>query len=142
MAVNTLETALNVLLLTLVADILPSFLSDGSFSAKFISSLMGPDAELSSNKAREKQRYFHQIRERTWGRTVLLTEKGMLGLGPKDSQPGDHIYVTQNCSTPIVLRKFSDGYFTWIGDAYIHKLNIAEEMGARRENTAVDITIR
>jgi hypothetical protein len=138
--VNKLDYVLSALPCTILGGTF-NFLPGGI--SKFMLSLTAPDAEMSSEQAGERNDYFHEMEERTWGRTLLLTEKRMLGLGPKESRPGDHIYFTPNFGGHIVLRKLSDGFFTWIGDAYIHKADIVEEeMRAKGDDIASDITIR
>jgi hypothetical protein len=56
----------------------------------------------------------------TWGRSLLITEPGDLGLGPTSTQSGDVVAFIRNTKVPFILRPAQDGYFSLVGEAYIH----------------------
>lgn len=54
-------------------------------------------------------------------RSLLVTERGYIGLGPSKVEDGDLITIIYGCSVPLVLRKKGDHYIL-IGEAYVHGL--------------------
>ncbi|CAJ2511112.1 Uu.00g067370.m01.CDS01 [Anthostomella pinea] len=52
-------------------------------------------------------------------RRFLVTEKGYMGLGPRDSRVGDHVLVLQGHRAPIVARRRGDRWRT-VGESYVH----------------------
>ena len=54
-------------------------------------------------------------------RTLVLTQKGYLGLGPTKAQKGDLVCVLYGCSVPVILRKEGQGH-RFIGESYVHGL--------------------
>ncbi|KAF2997712.1 hypothetical protein E8E13_006795 [Curvularia kusanoi] len=62
------------------------------------------------------------------GRAFCRTEQhGLLGWVPKNSVVGDVVAVLTGGSMPIVLRPH-DGYYTVVGDAYVHGIMDGESM--------------
>jgi len=69
--------------------------------------------------------FFKQVYQRTWGRTVIITQHGHLGLAPQGTKVGDEIWVLWGCAAPIILRRDMQGTCEgdtcrWLGDAYVH----------------------
>ena len=58
---------------------------------------------------------------RTWARTLVLTKKGYLGLGPRRARGGDLVCILYGCSVPVIIRKYGQGY-RFVGESYIHGL--------------------
>jgi hypothetical protein len=56
-----------------------------------------------------------------YGRTVVKTEKGFLGLGPDFSAKGDVVAILPGLNTPALLRPRDDEKksYMWIGDVWI-----------------------
>jgi len=81
---------------------------------------LGPESD--SIWPRNRKTYFRDVRDRTWGRTILRSAKGLLGLCPREIRQGDCIYIIEGCSVPIILRKNQDSSYAWTGDAYIHNM--------------------
>ncbi|KAH6644634.1 heterokaryon incompatibility protein-domain-containing protein [Boeremia exigua] len=63
------------------------------------------------------------------GRTFCITEKGLMGWIPKNCLPGDCVAVMTGGRVPIILRPH-DGYYTVLGDAYIHGIMDGEAIHA------------
>ena len=57
----------------------------------------------------------------TCARTLVLTRKGYLGLGPTNAQKGDLVCILYGCSVPVIIRKYGQGY-RFVGESYIHGL--------------------
>jgi hypothetical protein len=53
-------------------------------------------------------------------RVLILTEMGLLGMGPLESQAGDVVWVLAGSRTPVLLRKATEGRWKLIGEVYIH----------------------
>ena len=51
-------------------------------------------------------------------RRPFLSQRGYVGLGPADMQPGDIIYVLLGSTVPYVLRPSGSSCFTFVGEAY------------------------
>ncbi|KAH7165242.1 heterokaryon incompatibility protein-domain-containing protein [Dactylonectria macrodidyma] len=63
---------------------------------------------------------------RSW--TLIETEKGYLGLGPKQTMPGDLVVVLKGSDVPVILRK--DGcHFLHVGTSFILGLMDGELSG-------------
>jgi hypothetical protein len=63
---------------------------------------------------------------RTW--SLVETEDGYLGLGPKGSKPGDVVAVLKGCDVPVVLRRNTD-HFKHVGTSFILGLMDGELAG-------------
>ena len=57
----------------------------------------------------------------TCARTLVLTKKGYLGLGPTNAQKGDLVCILYGCSVPVIIRKYGQDY-RFVGESYIHGL--------------------
>lgn len=70
----------------------------------------------------DRPEFCRQVYQRTWGRTVVLTQHMHLGLAPQGTREGDEVWILYGCSTSVVLRRDERGgeLRIWVGDAYIH----------------------
>jgi hypothetical protein len=51
----------------------------------------------------------------------VRTAMGYIGLVPRDTQPGDVLFLLQGLNTPFVLRKVKDeNHFLLVGPCYLH----------------------
>lgn len=57
----------------------------------------------------------------TCARTLVLTKKGYLGLGPTNARKGDFVCILYGCSVPVIIRKYGQGH-RYVGESYIHGL--------------------
>jgi hypothetical protein len=74
-------------------------------------------------------------------RRFFVTEKGMLGLGPRTMEEGDVIAVLFGGSVPFVLRPVEEGrYWRLVGDCYVHDIidGQAVEMWRDRDGLTTD----
>lgn len=63
----------------------------------------------------------HPAITRCMYRSFIVTEKGYLGLGSRNTVPfQDHICVLRGGRVPFILRKRRDDYWVFIGEAYVH----------------------
>jgi hypothetical protein len=54
-------------------------------------------------------------------RSFIVTEKGYLGLGSRHAVAGrDYVCVLRGGDVPFILRKRVDGYWTFVGESYVH----------------------
>ncbi len=53
-------------------------------------------------------------------RRFLITEKGYMGLGPRETQVGDRIVILQGHRAPVVARQATSKHWRVVGDSYIH----------------------
>ena len=61
------------------------------------------------------------IIQSTCARTLVLTKKGYLGLGPTNARKGDFVCILYGCSVPVIIRKYGQGH-RYVGESYIHGL--------------------
>ena len=62
------------------------------------------------------------------GRKFFITQGGSIGLAPIDSSPGDIIAVLLGAPVPHLLRKRSDGLYTFIGECYVYGIMNGEAL--------------
>lgn len=68
---------------------------------------------------------FHRA---SWGRTLFITKKGYLGLGPYTIRPGDQVVILKGGRTPYIWRKKRDHYVL-VGECYVHGIMHGEVFG-------------
>lgn len=61
-------------------------------------------------------------------RSIIITEKGQLGLAPQASCPGDLVVVFLGCRSPMVLRPEGNSAYIVVGDAYVDGLMTGEAL--------------
>jgi hypothetical protein len=60
-------------------------------------------------------------------RSLIVSEKGYIGLGPAKVQKGDLMCILYGSSVPIILRQ-EDDHFLFVGEAYVHGAMYGEVM--------------
>lgn len=73
--------------------------------------------------------FIRKVRQTIWNRQMFRTQNlKLLGLGPSSAQGeqavqhGDLIFIIKGCSVPVILRKFGEDKYTFIGESYVHGL--------------------
>jgi hypothetical protein len=105
--------------------------------------------QLSKSDEEDLQGYFNAVLSATSNRRLFVTSDGYLGIGPKDTQIGDEVYVIIGSNVPFVLRadapQFRDKenctgedttkptypHFRLIGDCYTHGIMDGEACNAQ-----------
>ncbi len=64
----------------------------------------------------------------SFGRRLLLTSSGNIGLAPSRAAPGDLVVVLLGAPVPHVLRKRDDGGYTLVGECYVHGIMAGEAL--------------
>ena len=64
---------------------------------------------------------FWTMLQHIFARTLVLTKKGYLGLGPMKARKGDLVCILYGCSVPVIIRKYGQGH-RFVGESYIHGL--------------------
>jgi len=59
------------------------------------------------------------------GRSFIVTEEGLVGLGPSNTEVGDFIVIIAGANTPFIVRpsqagEGTAGSFSLVGEAYVH----------------------
>jgi len=67
------------------------------------------------------------ILTRLRGRVIYLSQRGVIGLAPAATRPGDEVWSIWGCQWPLILRKVDDHYIV-IGPAYHQSLCIHSEI--------------
>jgi hypothetical protein len=50
----------------------------------------------------------------------MISERGYVGLAPKETQPGDLLCVLRGAETPFILRQIRDEFCSLVGEVYVH----------------------
>ena len=61
-------------------------------------------------------------------RRLFVTEKGYIGLSAKSIQTSDKVFVFPGGIMPFVLRSSTDGYYSLVGEAYVHGIMRGEAL--------------
>ena len=69
---------------------------------------------------RDRIKFFQSVKAWACGRTVIVSQSGLIGLGPWRTLPGDIICRLAGLSVPTILRRRDDEAYTFVGDAYVH----------------------
>ena len=73
--------------------------------------------------------YCEQLRVIAQGRRLLLASGIYLGLGPRETEPGDLVFIILGADTPYILRRSGqDQTLQLVGEAYIHGVMDGEAM--------------
>ena len=62
-----------------------------------------------------------------FGRKLMTTARGFLGLAPEGLQKGDSLWILLGCSVPVALRSCGD-YYKLVGECYVHGVMEGEAM--------------
>ncbi|MCJ1400145.1 hypothetical protein MMC11_003349 [Xylographa trunciseda] len=71
-------------------------------------------------RARAREGTRMQSWEKMMGRKFMVTEGGLMGLGPPDAAKGDKVVVLFGCSVPVLLRNPASKWWTFVGESYVH----------------------
>jgi len=72
--------------------------------------------------------FINSVQKFTTARNMCVTTGGYLGRVPRGSEVGDKICILFGGSIPFVLQDAGDGYFTFIGECYIHGIMDGEAL--------------
>ena len=101
-----------------------------------------PSTHLNAAGLRAKQKIRMSIKSSTFGRKIMRTVNGSIGLAPGSGQVDDKICVLYGGSVPYVLREQRSNCYTLIGECYVHGFMDGEAMkflhsGEPKEETFV-----
>ncbi|RYP71140.1 hypothetical protein DL769_004751 [Monosporascus sp. CRB-8-3] len=60
--------------------------------------------------------------------SIMVLERGYVGLGPRDTHAGDFVHVILGCEVPTVLRPIPGKGFAVIGQSYVHGIMEGEAL--------------
>ncbi|KAE9365154.1 HET-domain-containing protein [Stipitochalara longipes BDJ] len=87
--------------------------------------------------------FVNSVQKFTIARNMCVTAGGYLGRVPRGSEIGDKTCILFGGCVPFVLRDTRDGYFTFIGECYIHGIMDGEAIeSAEIEDRYRDFDIR
>jgi hypothetical protein len=73
--------------------------------------------------------YCEQLQVVAQGRRPLLASSCYLGIGPRETEQGDLVFILHGADTPYILRRHSqDKTLRLIGEAYVHGVMDGEAM--------------
>ena len=104
--------------------------------------------EMQQNMVRIEEKgfpYGRQLNNTLVTRRLFRTDNGLLGLGPRSLQTGDHVFVLLGARVPFVLRPIqlvggSRNRYEMVGEAYIHGIMQGEALD-RGELSKMEIEI-
>ena len=87
-----------------------------------------------------------------WQRRMIVTEQGRIGLAPRDSNPGDEIFILVGSPAPFVLRSLNKNTatenleetvpsYSVIGNGYVHKVMSGEALKEEPGETCKTIAL-
>jgi hypothetical protein len=85
--------------------------------------------------------YLSEVNRRANGRVPILSSQGCLGIGPSNSNPGDHVYIFPGAGIPFILRQLANGNFTLLGEAYIYRIMYGEFLEQKPNNEIERVTL-
>ena len=69
--------------------------------------------------------FLRRVQSVIWNRRFFTTDRGGVGLAPRQAKEGDSICILFGCSVPVLLRRHEveEGpYYQLIGEAYLHEM--------------------
>ncbi len=75
------------------------------------------------------------MKKKIYGRRLITTETGYIGLAPMASQRGDKVCVLFGCSTPVILRPLAGNGYEFIGECYVHGIMEGEAIAMLEKET-------
>ncbi len=70
-------------------------------------------------------KFWNRVNVYAPGRVIVLTEDGYIGLAPANTMRGDVVYALLGCTSPMVLRPTAGNQFQFVGECYLHRLDIS-----------------
>ena len=99
-----------------------------SWRSRWLDMVPPPDMAYTSSFAAKEAHIFNEMVIKACnGRQFFRTQKGYMGLGPKDIKNGDIVSVLLGGQVPFILRKLDDTY-TLIGESYVHGIMNGEAL--------------
>lgn len=98
----------------------PSVVMDSTviWNSYIAARVIGKDAGATLSKV-EKPIFNDKVVRMSYGRSMLMSKAGYIGLGPSDAQVGDSLAFLGGGSVPYVLRREGEVY-KLVGDCYVH----------------------
>lgn len=101
------------------------------------------DGESKMRRELTREAFIHPLAERaTWGRRLIVTKEGRVGLGSKHAQPGDWVCIFCDFQMPFLLRRVDDHHFILIGESYVHGIMDGEAVVENPEREITCFNIR
>ncbi|KIM94387.1 hypothetical protein OIDMADRAFT_136327 [Oidiodendron maius Zn] len=83
------------------------------------------------------------------GRRVFTTEQGYLGLGPRDMEVGDQVFILSGSNVPFVLRESETAQvnpllpaYSLVGDCYVHGIMYGQSHNSEWLKNAKSLVLR
>ncbi|KAJ4366792.1 hypothetical protein N0V83_007317 [Neocucurbitaria cava] len=94
---------------------------------------------LTNLQRRQLRNFEKHMRKATEGRRLLVSARGLLGLGPMSTAQAetrkDEIWILRGARVPFILRQMGEGQYQIIGEAYVHGLMYGEAVRSRDAET-------
>lgn len=81
-----------------------------------------PPAQSRKQRLEDFEIFYTSLQGLMKSRTVFETEDLQIGIALDFAEQGDIVCKLLGCPVPVILRRGSDGCFTFIGDAYVYRL--------------------
>jgi hypothetical protein len=116
----------------------PSRLYPMAFRSIMHGRVMGLDLDtkgalLETNFVHVKE-FIKRLQQAIWGRQLIRTSSGFLGLAPSLTQVGDTICIFHGCNVPVVLRLVGEHY-KFLGQCYINNMMDGEALDLQKSKS-------
>jgi hypothetical protein len=64
--------------------------------------------------------FLRRVQSVVWNRRLVKLQDGSLGLVPERVRLSDTVCILYGCDVPVILRHGEDGFWEFIGEAYVH----------------------
>jgi hypothetical protein len=83
----------------------------------------------------QAQEYLGAMGRWMTSRAFLITDRGLVGLGPASMRKGDVVCVLRGGEVPFILRPLEGEYYEFVGECYVHGIMDGSfAQNARHEN--------
>lgn len=109
------------------ARILPGLVADSAY---------GRDLHRDRAAEKDDEDFYGAIGTTGEGRVLFIDWNGLLGLGPKGLQHGDHVCIPVGGDMPWLVRPLDSGFYEFVGECYVHGImdgNFQMPIGSLRD---------
>ncbi|KAF3043794.1 hypothetical protein E8E12_010341 [Didymella heteroderae] len=98
-------------------------------------------AQLSAGDAEYSGYFALDVRREDHNRVLFITHDGRLGLGPSVMEGSDEIWIPLGSKMPVILRRYGNGMFKIVGQAFVYGVMRGEAVQGKSENDFQEITL-
>ena len=85
--------------------------------------------------------FLRRVQAVVWHRRLVRLEDDSLGLVPEGTEKQDRICILFGCDVPVVLRRRDDGFWGFIGEAFVHGSGVMDGEAMERPFEKMDFSL-